>query len=82
FTVVSRDARYKAKGVIDTFVYRGGDSLGTLADRGAELAAISAGVLAIPLAGVAMALSVFLGFRERARNAAPFDPGVSSATSS
>jgi AAA family ATP:ADP antiporter len=82
FTVVSRDERYKAKGAIDTFVYRGGDSLGTLADKGAELAALSAGYLAIPIAGVALTLSVWLGFRERARNTQPVDPGVQPATSS
>src|SRR5206468_37158 len=34
FTVVSREEKYKAKSLIDTFVYRGGDALsGSLYDR-------------------------------------------------
>eukprot|EP00913_Durusdinium_trenchii_P006118 g5730.t1 len=49
FTVVSRDEKYKAKGAIDTFVYRGGDAVGTLADKGVALLAVPAGALAIPL---------------------------------
>ena len=31
FTLVEREERYKAKGFIDTFVYRGGDALGSVA---------------------------------------------------
>ena len=36
FTVVSREEKYKAKSLIDTFVYRGGDALERLALQGAH----------------------------------------------
>jgi len=54
FTVVPREARYKAKNFIDTVVYRGGDALsgwvlGALPAIAAIAAALSAGWLAIAL---------------------------------
>ena len=68
FTVVSPEDRFKAKGAIDTVVYRGGDALsgwlhGALSAIGLGLASISA--LAIPLAGVWLWLSISLGRAQR-----------------
>ena len=63
FTVMTRDDKFKAKSVIDTFVYRGGDVVGTLAHKGLAVAAVAAGVLAIPLGVVGTGLAVWLGWR-------------------
>jgi ATP:ADP antiporter, AAA family len=68
FTVVSREDRYKAKSFIDTFVYRGGDTLSGwlhagLAGLGLGLAALS--LSAIPIAAAALALALWLGRRQR-----------------
>lgn len=61
FTVVPREDRYKAKNFIDTFVYRGGDAVGSVASG---LAATIAW-LAVPLAVVWAALALHLGRRQR-----------------
>jgi AAA family ATP:ADP antiporter len=71
FTVVARADRYKAKAFIDTFVYRGGDVLGAqteglLGRLGMGLAALAS--FALPLAAVWLALGVWLGYAQRARN--------------
>jgi len=82
FTVVGREAKYKAKNAIDTVVYRGGDAasgwLSTgLTALGLGFAAVSA--LAIPLAGLWAALSLWLArqqerrLRGAARNSAAGD---------
>jgi AAA family ATP:ADP antiporter len=55
FTVVRREEKYKAKNLIDTFVYRAGDAMGT----------IPMSWLAIPLAAVWFVLSLALGRRQR-----------------
>ena len=52
FTAVEREDKYKAKSFIDTFVYRGGDALGALADAGLAKIAV---VLPICLAWAAIA---------------------------
>jgi AAA family ATP:ADP antiporter len=66
FTVVPREARYKAKNFIDTVVYRGGDSLsawlvGAVRGAGASLAAIAWG--AVPVAAAWLAVGWWLGRR-------------------
>lgn len=66
FTVVPREARYKAKNFIDTVVYRGGDSLsawlvGALRGAGASLAAIA--WAAVPVAAAWLAVGWWLGRR-------------------
>jgi len=66
YTAVPREARYKAKGFIDTVVYRGGDVssgwlFGALKGLGLGLAAISFAV--IPLALAWLGLAFFLGSR-------------------
>jgi ATP:ADP antiporter, AAA family len=52
FTAVEREDKYKAKSFIDTFVYRGGDALGALADAGLAKVVV---VLPICLAWAAIA---------------------------
>jgi AAA family ATP:ADP antiporter len=68
FTAVPREDRYKAKGFIDTVVYRGGDAFsgwlfGALKGLGLGLAAISFAVIPVALAWLALAF--FLGSRMR-----------------
>ncbi|MFG0292677.1 MAG: NTP/NDP exchange transporter [Phycisphaerales bacterium JB050] len=64
FTVVPRADKYKAKSFIDTFVYRGGDAVGTLADRGIAALGLTVAWVAVPLAAGALLLSYWLGRRE------------------
>jgi len=64
FTVVPRDEKYKAKSLIDTFVYRGGDSLGTLADIVIIAIALPVAALAVPLGLVGIGISWVLGRSE------------------
>jgi AAA family ATP:ADP antiporter len=64
FTVVSREDKYKAKGFIDTFVYRGGDVAGAwteglLGRVGMGLVGLSA--LTVPMAIAWAVLGVWLG---------------------
>ncbi|GAB4549685.1 MAG: MFS transporter [Phycisphaerales bacterium] len=70
FTVVGRDERYKAKALIDTYVYRSGDALGAGLSRwigaagstGPALPYIAAG-----LAGVWLVTGLALGASQRRR---------------
>jgi AAA family ATP:ADP antiporter len=69
FTVVPREDKYKAKNIIETFVYRGGDQLGAwvyagLAAVGLSLAGIS--FAAVPLAVIWLFLGLWLGKRQAA----------------
>lgn len=68
FTVVTRDEKYKAKALIDTFVYRGGDAVGAQAEGalgrlGMGLAALA--TVTVPLALAWAALGVWLGRRQQ-----------------
>jgi AAA family ATP:ADP antiporter len=70
FTVVGAEEKYKAKGFIDTVVYRGGDAaaahaFGALAAAGLGTAALSLATL--PLAGVGWWLAGALSRQHRAR---------------
>ena len=67
FTVVRREDKYKAKNVIETFVYRGGDQLSGwayagLAALGLTLAGIS--YIAVPLSVFWLGLGIWLGRRQ------------------
>jgi len=67
FTVVEREERYKAKSVIDTLVYRGGDAASAWLYTG--LSALGLGLSAIAFIGVPLALlwaynGVLLGRRQ------------------
>ncbi|MFI4883531.1 MAG: NTP/NDP exchange transporter [Phycisphaerales bacterium JB064] len=65
FTIVPRAEKYKAKGLIDTFVYRGGDTVGTLADAGLAAIGLVAAWLVVPLGAASLGLGLWLGRRER-----------------
>jgi len=67
FTVVRREDKYKAKNVIETFVYRAGDQLAAwsyagLAALGLSLAGIS--FVTVPVSVVWLALAAWLGRRQ------------------
>lgn len=82
FTVVSADARYKSKSLIDTFVYRAGDVTGTWLPKG--LAAL--GIMITPIAitaalawaGLSLALGV-MNNRRRHDAERPPSPATSPA---
>jgi len=68
YTVLPRDAKYKAKNFIDTFVYRAGDQVGAwsytgLGALGLGAAAIS--LVAVPLAAVWLGVGLWLGRRQK-----------------
>jgi AAA family ATP:ADP antiporter len=67
YTVIARDAKYKAKNFIDTFIYRVGDQVGAwsyaaLGAVGLGAAAIS--MVAAPLSFVWLGLGLWLGRRQ------------------
>jgi AAA family ATP:ADP antiporter len=67
FTVVPREDKYKAKNIIETFVYRGGDQVGAqmyagLVALGLSLAGVS--LVAVPLSAVWLVLALWLGRKQ------------------
>jgi AAA family ATP:ADP antiporter len=81
FTVVSREAKYKAKNVIETVVYRGGDALSGWMFSG--LAALGIGfsgvaLISAPLTAIWVALSLWLA-RRQDRLAQRTDPSAPPA---
>jgi AAA family ATP:ADP antiporter len=69
YTVVSRDEKYKAKNLIDTFVYRGGDQVGAwsyalMGVLGLTMSGIA--FLAAPVCAVWMLVGYLLGRRQTA----------------
>ena len=84
FTVVSREAKYKAKSVIETVVYRGGDAAsGWLAALAASVGIGFGGIALLWLAPAAgwVALSAWLARRQQAMAAAPSDYDVTDPSS-
>ena len=70
FTTLPRAERYKAKAFIDTFVYRGGDAIGSqteglLSRLGMGLAGLA--WFAVPLAIIWMSLGLWLGYTQNKR---------------
>jgi ATP:ADP antiporter, AAA family len=68
FTVLPREAKYKAKNVIDTLVYRSGDALSSTlstALHGVGFTLSTLCFLAAPLAGAWFAAALWLGRKER-----------------
>ncbi len=76
FTVLSKDEKYKAKGFIDTFVYRSGDAIGALSDKAVTTWIAPGAVpwIAMGIAGIWGAVAVFLGVQQR--RIASQQPGV------
>jgi len=69
FTVVSREEKYTSKNLIDTFVYRTGDVLGALLDRGLSVLGLGAAGIAaafVPVAAAWAVLAAALGRRQAA----------------
>lgn len=80
FTVVSRQERYLSKSFIDTFVYRGGDTVASAAFEAIQRLNISLAVmplLAVPVAGLYWVVAIYLG-RAQARRAAEAEEGSGS----
>jgi len=71
FTIVPRAEKYKAKGLIDTFVYRGGDTAGALADMALAGLGLVAAWLAVPLGATSLGISIWLGRQEISRAKVP-----------
>ncbi len=67
FTVLSKGEKYKAKGFIDTFVYRSGDALGALSDKAVTTWIAPGAVpwIAVGIAGIWGAVAVSLGIQQR-----------------
>lgn len=78
FTVVRREERYKAKSFIDTFVYRGGDAIGSVAYQGlANVLGLTVGAIAyaaVPVAFLWTGAAWWLGRQHRRAEAAYVDP--------
>ena len=73
FTVVDREAKYKAKSVVDTVVFRGGDAVNgwlfkAMQGSGLEISGIA--MVTVPIAGLWIILSIWLG-RSQERQADP-----------
>ncbi|MFT5733950.1 MAG: AAA family ATP:ADP antiporter [Planctomycetota bacterium] len=71
FTVVSREDKYKAKLVVDTVIYRGGDAASlwlkfVLIAGGVSASVIAWGLVGLAGAGVLVSLALGRGFRSRA----------------
>lgn len=67
FTIVPRAEKYKAKGLIDTFVYRGGDTAGALGDMALAGLGLVAAWLAVPLGAASLGIAIWLGRQEASR---------------
>jgi len=70
FTVLSTEDKYKAKAVLDTFVYRGGDAGSALVHRAVAQAGTPFVAVVAPLCAAAMALGLWLGRQEKKRERA------------
>jgi ATP:ADP antiporter, AAA family len=71
FTTVSREEKYKAKSFIDTVVYRGGDVVGGWLEGGLSALGLGVGAVlltAMPVAGLWLAISLYLARQSRARH--------------
>jgi ATP:ADP antiporter, AAA family len=67
FTVVSREDKYKAKNIIETFVYRGGDQIAGMFYAGLTLLGLSlAGIsfVTVPLSVVWFGIAMWLGRKQ------------------
>ncbi len=76
FTVVSREDKYKAKLVVDTVIYRGGDAAALwlqfgLITWGVAASAIAWGLVGLAVAGLVVALALGRGFKKRSLGLAP-----------
>ena len=82
YTVVSREEKYKAKSLIDTFVYRGGDatsaSVHKVLTEGLGLAGVGIGWFGAAVCAVWAVISLTLGRAQETRR----EPAISAAAES
>ncbi|MGZ3461814.1 MAG: NTP/NDP exchange transporter [Archangium sp.] len=74
FTSVDRETKYKAKGFIDTVVYRGSDSVSAWMYTGLDslgLGTTGLALTAVPFAGLWLVVSLWLARQQRATAPAP-----------
>jgi len=74
FTGVDRETKYKSKGFIDTVVYRGSDSVSAWMYRGLDtvgLGTTGLALAAVPVAGLWLAVSLWLARYSREHSPAP-----------
>lgn len=71
FTAVPREDKFKAKNVIDTFVYRFGDFGSVWLVHGLAVAGVAAAFAILPIGGLWLALSIALGAGYRRRTRSP-----------
>ena len=84
FTVVKPEDKYKAKNLIDTFVYRAGDQIGAWSYTGMSqllgLTASAISFVAVPLSAVWFGIGLWLGKRQeglvRQGNGFPATPPI------
>jgi AAA family ATP:ADP antiporter len=82
FTVVKREDKYKAKNIIETFVYRGGDQVGSWIYLGMTvlgMGLVSISFAAVPFAFIWLVLGIWLG-RQQATLADEQATGLTSRT--
>jgi AAA family ATP:ADP antiporter len=74
FTVVKPEDKYKAKNLIDTFVYRGGDQIGAWSYRGLQeglgFSITKIALIAAPLSAIWWGVGLWLGRRQKQLQAA------------
>lgn len=75
FTVVPREQKYASKNFIDTFVYRGGDALASVAfealTQGARLGIVGVSWVAVPCSLLWLAVGGLLGRAQRRKTTTP-----------
>lgn len=71
FTAVPREDKFKAKNVIDTFVYRFGDFGSVWLVHGLAVAGVAAAFAILPIGALWLALAIALGAGYRRRTGAP-----------
>ena len=72
YTVLDREAKYKAMSFIDTFVYRGGDQVGVW-----TFSIVAVTWIAAPLAGLWLLTALALGRAQLRRELGPLSPDAS-----
>ncbi len=78
YTVLPREEKYKAKHLIDTFVYRAGDQIGAWSYAGARalgLGMTGVSLAAVPISTIWLGLALWLGKRQKRLEAGPHPPG-------
>jgi AAA family ATP:ADP antiporter len=78
YTVIPREDKYKAKNLIDTFIYRTGDQVGAWSHRGMEVLGLGFVGIAfanVPVAGLWLAMGLGLGISQQ-RKATEVERGM------